>query len=165
LDSDGELIRLKDSNGLLIDKVLYDSESPWPVQANGYGWSLELISPDLDNNLPESWQASKIYFGTPGSENSDSVVVDWSKYPIQLISYPNPFSDITSIGYLIYSSGSVKILLYNSTGQNVTVLKQENAEAGLHRFDWDGSSLNNGIYYLQIVFENEIGKTIKVVKL
>ncbi len=165
LDSDGELIRLKDSNGLLIDKVLYDSESPWPVQANGYGWSLELISPDLDNNLPESWQASKIYFGTPGLENSDSVAVDWSKYPIQLISYPNPFSDITSIGYLIYSSGSVKILLYNSTGQNVTVLKQENAEAGLHRFDWDGSSLNNGIYYLQIVFENEIGKTIKVVKL
>ncbi|MBE0639139.1 MAG: lamin tail domain-containing protein [Bacteroidales bacterium] len=70
LNNTGETIELKASDGTLMDVVAYSSSSPWPLGANGLGSSLELIDPDLDNNLPENWIASPQNFGTPGIQNS-----------------------------------------------------------------------------------------------
>ena len=69
LNGDGELVRLFDSNGLLIDTVEYDDITPWPIEAGGTGSTLELINPFRDNTLGENWAAS-IGNGTPGEENS-----------------------------------------------------------------------------------------------
>jgi len=49
---------LSDAWGNIIDKVSYFDSSPWPEAADGDGPHLKLISPDLDNSLPESWVAS-----------------------------------------------------------------------------------------------------------
>ena len=64
------MIRLFDSNGNLVDSVVYDDVDPWPSEADGVGPTLELISPFLDNSIAENWIASE-GFGSPGSENSD----------------------------------------------------------------------------------------------
>ena len=69
LSGGGELIRLFDSNGLLVDKVEYNNSSPWPTEPDGNGPTLELIHPSLDNDLGENWAASDGY-GTPGAVNS-----------------------------------------------------------------------------------------------
>ena len=68
-DGGGELIKLFDSNDILMDDVEYDDEDPWPVEADGAGPTLELIDPYLDNSLAENWMASEGY-GSPGSANT-----------------------------------------------------------------------------------------------
>ena len=80
LSGGGELIRLFDSNGNLVDEVTYDDADPWPAEADGAGPTLELIHPFLDNGLGQNWSASDIYGGTPGiinsvysAENSNSI--------------------------------------------------------------------------------------------
>ncbi len=70
LDNSGEVIRLLDRNGLVVDEVLYDAVFPWPVDADGTGPSLELIDPSEDNNRVSNWAASLAAGGTPGATNS-----------------------------------------------------------------------------------------------
>ena len=67
LSGAGELVRLFDSNGLLVDKVEYDDD--WSIEPDGTGPTLELIHPSLDNALGENWAASDGN-GTPGEINS-----------------------------------------------------------------------------------------------
>ena len=69
LSGGGEHLTLKNANGLLIDEVNYDDKTPWPEAADGDGPTLQLIAPDLDNTLPESWTAIP---ATPGKENGIS---------------------------------------------------------------------------------------------
>jgi len=73
LSGNGELVRLIDRAGVVIDEVAYDDLAPWPTAADGNGPSLELIDPALDNGLPASWAASLQAGGTPGAANSVSV--------------------------------------------------------------------------------------------
>ena len=70
LNGDGELVRLFDSSGLLVDTVEYDDISPWPVEAGGTGKTLELKNPSLDNGMGENWAKSNGDGGTPGKINS-----------------------------------------------------------------------------------------------
>ena len=70
LNGNGEMIRILDSNGVLVDFVEYDDAYPWPTASDGSGYTLELINPSSDNNLGESWSASNIIGGTPGETNS-----------------------------------------------------------------------------------------------
>ena len=69
LGGGGDIVRLFDYNGLLVDIVEYDDIAPWDTLADGSGPTLELNHPSLDNTLGESWSASQGY-GTPGAVNS-----------------------------------------------------------------------------------------------
>ncbi len=67
LDNAGEHIMLKNAQGILIDEVNYSDDPPWPVEADGLGPSLELISPTADNSQPASWGLGQSY--SPGMAN------------------------------------------------------------------------------------------------
>ena len=69
LGGDGDIVRLFDYNGLLVDIVEYDDIAPWDTLADGSGPTLELNHPPLDNTLGENWSASQGH-GTPGAVNS-----------------------------------------------------------------------------------------------
>jgi hypothetical protein len=58
LSNGGELIYFSNSRGNIIDSVLYDDVSPWPTAADGTGYSLELIDPNIDNNVATNWKIS-----------------------------------------------------------------------------------------------------------
>ncbi|MER3328147.1 MAG: lamin tail domain-containing protein, partial [Candidatus Kapaibacterium sp.] len=45
-----DIIRLIDEQGITHDSVNYDNDTPWPVDADGSGYTIELINPILDNN-------------------------------------------------------------------------------------------------------------------
>lgn len=68
LSNSGELLILEESLGGQLDLVEFTDQPPWPVSADGSGPSLELISPLLDNRLPENWSASVM--PTPKAQNS-----------------------------------------------------------------------------------------------
>ena len=70
LNGGGELVRLFDAEGGTVDEVVYDDSSPWPLEPDGNGPTLELIHPSLNNGLGTNWSASDINGGTPGVVNS-----------------------------------------------------------------------------------------------
>ena len=70
LNGGGELVRLFDAEELPVDEVNYDDSSPWPMEPDGNGPTLELIHPSLDNDLGVNWATSDNNGGTPGVVNS-----------------------------------------------------------------------------------------------
>jgi autotransporter-associated beta strand protein len=58
LGNDGDDIVLRDSYGTKQDEVDYGQGFPWPTIGDSAGYSMELINPNLDNNLGGSWRRS-----------------------------------------------------------------------------------------------------------
>lgn len=69
LSNSDDVIVLKDDSlpRIVIDVVGYTDETPWPLEADGLGSSLELTDPAADNAFPESWWAGDLY--SPGQPN------------------------------------------------------------------------------------------------
>lgn len=65
----GEMLRLYNSDNILIDRVNYDDSDPWPVSPDGNGPTLELIDPLSDNSKAENWTASEEN-GSPAQSNN-----------------------------------------------------------------------------------------------
>ena len=58
LANEGERIVLRNPSGLPEDEVEYGMGFPWPTTGGSEDCSIELIHPDLDNNLGGSWRVS-----------------------------------------------------------------------------------------------------------
>ncbi len=58
LRNPGELIRLVDPFGNLVDEVDYRFGGDWPELTQGNGSSMELVNPAMDNSLPSAWRDS-----------------------------------------------------------------------------------------------------------
>ncbi|MEZ5329884.1 MAG: lamin tail domain-containing protein [Verrucomicrobiales bacterium] len=58
LANEGELLRLEDAGGNLVDQVDYKSGGDWPIWANGGGSSMELLNPAMDNDHSTAWRDS-----------------------------------------------------------------------------------------------------------
>lgn len=58
LRNGGELIRLEDSWGNLVDQVDYLPSGDWPELTDGDGSSMELKHPVMDNDSPSAWADS-----------------------------------------------------------------------------------------------------------
>ncbi len=58
LNNSGDTLRLYRPNGTLALAVSYDDLAPWPPEADGTGRTLQLIHPQADPTLPQSWTAS-----------------------------------------------------------------------------------------------------------
>ena len=58
LSDGGERITLTDEMGALIDTVAYDDRHPFPVAADEYGYSIEVIDIHEDNGTAANWRSS-----------------------------------------------------------------------------------------------------------
>ncbi|MEW6236444.1 MAG: CotH kinase family protein [Candidatus Omnitrophota bacterium] len=70
LSNGGEELLLRAPDGRIVDNVKYSDLRPWPRGCDGYGSSMERISPDIPPEDVHSWRASTVNFGTPGTLNS-----------------------------------------------------------------------------------------------
>jgi hypothetical protein len=55
--------------------------------------------------------------------------------------YPNPFNPTTTIQFALPRSGQVRLEIYNTLGQLVTILASEQLAAGTYSVAWDGSDI------------------------
>jgi hypothetical protein len=74
LSHSGERIALMNDADQVIDEVTYSDEAPWPKSADGYGASLERISPTIPVSTHRNWGSSNlppqtIASGTPSAIN------------------------------------------------------------------------------------------------
>ncbi|MCF7676341.1 MAG: lamin tail domain-containing protein, partial [Akkermansiaceae bacterium] len=74
LDNSGEQIELRRADGQILHSFTYLDTPPWPVEADGDGYSLVLVAPmsNPDHADPRSWRASAVANGgTPGFADTE----------------------------------------------------------------------------------------------
>ena len=72
--------------------------------------------------------------------------------------FPNPFSTSTTINYFIKKNCEMKIVLYDLSGKEITILKNENEEAGTQEIKINAKelSLSPGNYFCSFQCEDAV---------
>ncbi|MBP7276420.1 MAG: lamin tail domain-containing protein, partial [Kiritimatiellae bacterium] len=68
LANEGETLILRDASGDKVDEVTYQIGFPWPTVGDAPSYSMELLHPDIDNDLGGHWRSSvgsAVIDGTP----------------------------------------------------------------------------------------------------
>jgi endoglucanase Acf2 len=70
--------------------------------------------------------------------------------------YPNPFNPNTNIQFDLPTNGYTVLKVYNSVGQLVQTLVDQNLQAGRHNYNFNANQLASGIYFCRIEFGSQI---------
>lgn len=166
LGGSGDQLRLFNEVGELIDFVEYDDIEPWPLDADGIGATLELINPQLDNELPENWRASSGY-GTPGKKNSVYSPIGSSGAGVDICfeCYPNPASEHLVIRFYLDTSQKVTVSFIDESGREALPSIIRYMNEGEQTRTINLSELASGTYFIRLSTElTEILKKFVVVR-
>ena len=153
--STGELVRLFDAGGHLVDSLRFAVGAPWPDISPGY--TLALQRPDLDNSRPESWTVAVSLGGTPGAANNSGAVT--SNLENQVLpdavdlaqNFPNPFKSRTQIRFKLAQDAYVNVEIFDLQGRKVAALAKGKMQAGAYSVRWQpGASQASGIYFCRL---------------
>ena len=166
LSNAGEHVRLFDANDNLIDSLTYDDESPWPVEPDGNGQTLELSDPLSANHLPENWNVSLLSHGSPGAENNYNTINNSPPSSVPVSSsfaavFPNPFNPQTNFNFDIAQAGNVNLTIYDVQGRAVAEIIDGWHSPGNYTAKFDGRNLASGIYFAKLQAEG-FSKTQKL---
>lgn len=62
--------------------------------------------------------------------------------------YPNPFNPVTNIKYQLPKDAHVTVKIFNSLGQKIATLVDEEKKAGYYTLTWDASNNATGLYFV-----------------
>ncbi|VAX23892.1 hypothetical protein MNBD_IGNAVI01-268, partial [hydrothermal vent metagenome] len=104
------------------------------------------------NNSWENKERWTHTYGTVDVKNGNNLVYNFSLEQ----NYPNPFNPSTTISFTIDKREHVELAVYNSIGQLVTKLINEEKSAGDYQVTFNASNLPSGIYYYQLLAGNRV---------
>jgi hypothetical protein len=86
-----------------------------------------------------------------------------------LQNYPNPFNPTTNISFYLNQRSSVKLLIYNSLGEQVKTLIDESMQSGFYTVQWNGKdelnkNVSSGIYFYKILAYNNKNQNYQIIK-
>jgi hypothetical protein len=76
--------------------------------------------------------------------------------------YPNPFNPVTNIEFSIAKKRHTNLIIYNSIGQLVSTLVDQELEPGTYKYEFNASGLPSGTYYYRLIAGDFI-KTNKMI--
>lgn len=162
LSSENDSVRIFDEDSNLHDLVSYASEAPWPAEPNGTGASLELIAPELDNNIAENWSSIHVN-GSPGAINMIESSTAEEVLVKELKVFPNPSDLELNVAFELLEAAEVRLMVYSLNGQLVLNYEEGKLGQGKHILQKNSGQLQSGIYLIKFVAgENvSIGKWVK----
>jgi|GEM_PF-2629775 len=80
--------------------------------------------------------------------NDQSTTADFN-----LSNFPNPFSNSTTILFNLPENGKVVLKVYDVTGKEVGQINQMNFSAGENQVIWNSGNIQNGLYFLRMVYK------------
>jgi len=90
-------------------------------------------------------------------------VQDLNSENIRLSLYPNPASQYVSIIYSLSAESSIRLVMYNLSGQVEKILiENEHQPAGNYNLSFDATDLKDGMYFVRFINGN-FTKTIKLI--
>jgi uncharacterized protein (DUF1501 family) len=154
------------------------------VNGGLYGAEADLANPDEDGNMRHSTDYRQVYatlledwLGASSDLSSSVLLRSFETLPLISNSnvavestdvasgfglsanYPNPFTDRTSIGFLMDRPGQVRIDLFDIRGRHVRTLYDGAANAGKHQVEMDGTGLAAGSYVARMQSGERISTT------
>lgn len=72
--------------------------------------------------------------------------------------YPNPFNPKTTISYCLPEFSQVDLSIYNIRGQKVATLILAGQQAGIHKYEWEASGFNSGVYFCKLHTSNNFAQ-------
>ncbi len=94
LSNGGEDVELQDASNNIVDFVSYDDILPWDTLADGWGPSLTLCNPNVDNSVAENWThsvnlaainaAGDSIWATPGMGCANTLIAGFEGTPTQV---------------------------------------------------------------------------------
>ena len=67
-----------------------------------------------------------------------------------LQNYPNPFNPNTIIKYSIPKSSQVSLKIFNTLGEKIETLVDEEKPAGTYELNWNAANLPSGVYFYRL---------------
>ncbi len=113
-------------------------------------------------NLPYFNKMAKLGIGSLASLSVPDVTISVEEFfatikDLQLLNYPNPFNNKTTISYCLQEDMHVHITVMNSLGQQVAMLEDSYQNEGIHGISFKRNDLTGGIYF--IVANTLLGST------
>ncbi|NUM72148.1 MAG: T9SS type A sorting domain-containing protein [Ignavibacteriaceae bacterium] len=78
--------------------------------------------------------------------------------------YPNPFNPATTINFSLAVDSKVSVKVFNSLGEEVSILTEGNFQAGTHNLNFNASNLTSGVYVYTIEASGIDGTNFKSTK-
>ena len=108
----------------------------------------------IDNSVAERSRSYRLkQIDTDGSfEYSDVIEVNGANLDKVVFeqNYPNPFNPSTTFSFSIPNNEFVTLAIYNSLGQKVADIANENMNAGTYNFNWNATEMTSGVYFARL---------------
>jgi hypothetical protein len=102
--------------------------------------------------------------GGSGSGKREIAAANEAPTTYQFQSYPNPFSESSTIRFALDTAQKFDLIVYDIRGSIIKNVASGVAEAGkVYEYQIDGKNLSEGIYFVRLITTNEI-KVLKMVK-
>ena len=163
LDNAGERIALVNASDDTVISVRYNNRDPWPVSADGEGYSLvpKEPNPSGNQNDPDNWQSSSKIHGSPGADDTssaDTTADEQNSIPVRFQldqNYPNPFNNATTISYHLPEKADVRLKIFNVVGRKLKTFEYPEQSAGSYNISWHGedeagNQVASGLYFYRI---------------
>lgn len=145
---------------------VFDPHLGWPNQQK-MGDYFHMISDNEGAHL--AWAATftggqDVYYSyiTPELINTSSQVQQAGN---NLETYPNPFSNLTTITYTLESTARVDIQIYSSQGQLVETLEEGRKTTGRYTLNFNGAHLPDGVYVCKLMVNGALLGQKRMVKM
>ncbi|MBP1648983.1 MAG: Fibronectin type domain protein [Bacteroidetes bacterium] len=106
-------------------------------------WYYRLNQIDLDGSSHYT-DAIRVQFATGIEEGGTPAAFSLAQ------NYPNPFNPATRIDYRLPMASHVRLLVFNSLGQQVATIVDGEVAAGSHQVEFDAARLAGGVYFYRI---------------
>jgi photosystem II stability/assembly factor-like uncharacterized protein len=70
--------------------------------------------------------------------------------------YPNPFNPQTTIKFELKSTADIKIVVYDVTGKEVTILADKEYKAGTYEIKFNGTNYSSGVYFYTLFADKNL---------
>jgi len=152
-----------DKNGIIYSScvtrviVSLDGGSTWKTYKEGLTSKTNCMAVDETNNM--------LYVGTEEQGiltlnlNTATHIREKNEKPLTSFNlyqnYPNPFNQSTGIRFQLKEFGTVKLGIYNTLGQLITTLMDEEKQPGEYNIIWNGKNIRgrdvpSGIYFYKL---------------
>lgn len=148
--------------GITANRNFSGSSSPSSDSYAGTGTLVSVVN--ISNS--GAVMTADLAVGTPQDVRQENLPLPEIRF---LGNAPNPFNPVTMIELEVGTQVSVKVEIYNLTGQKVKVLADDYMMPGNYRIFWDGkdsaeNDVSSGVYFCRLS-ANDFSESIKMLKL
>ncbi len=114
-------------------------------QANTYQFTLS-DEPDTLILDKDNWILCKITFVPTSVEHNELLPTEF----LLSQNYPNPFNSSSTIKYSIPKFSQITLKIFNTLGEEIEILVNEEKPVGTYEVNWNDASLPSGVYFYRL---------------